>query len=120
MQDIWELIRACDVPVSCSSGQACLQRSVTMSKYVRRAQCTAIASRQSFSQCGMCTVATDIFSISCSDYLVDTYSTFIEIHFDRHGRPDIVISDNGPPYSSAAFAQFAHETVSLMEPQKQQ
>jgi transposase InsO family protein len=73
-------------------------------------------------------VATDLFSISGGDYLVlvDTYSIFIEVdhlisasseevihklnsHFARHGRPDMVISNNGPQYSSAAFAQFAHD-----------
>jgi hypothetical protein len=74
------------------------------------------------------TVATDLFSISGKDYLVlvDTYSTFIEVdhlksstseevihklksQFARNGRPEMVISDNGPQYSSAAFTQFAHD-----------
>ena len=73
-------------------------------------------------------VATDIFTLSGRDYLVlvDTYSTFIEVdylktttsdevitklksHFARYGCPDMVISDNGPHYASAAFSQFAKE-----------
>ena len=73
-------------------------------------------------------VATDIFTLRGKDYLitVDTFSTFIEVdrlhsttseeiihklkaHFARHGSPSTVISDNGPQYSSAAFAKFAKE-----------
>ena len=91
-------------------------------------------------------VGTDLFTISCRDYLVtvDYFSNFYEIdfladtlsetvisklknHFVRHGIPDTVISDNGPQFSSEAFRNFAekwefdHERISpgrQMAPQK--
>ena len=72
------------------------------------------------------TVACDLFTIQGRDYLVtvDCYSTFIEVdnltsttskaviaklkqHFARHGIPDVVISDNGPQFSSEDFRTFA-------------
>ena len=57
---------------------------------------------------------------------VDYYSSFFEVdkldmtdsrtviaklkmHFSRHGIPEVVISDNGPQYSSAEFAKFAND-----------
>lgn len=45
------------------------------------------------------------------DYLTDTNSSTVihklKAHFARHGIPDIVISDNGPQYSSQEFRQFS-------------
>jgi len=57
---------------------------------------------------------------------IDYYSNFIEMdqltettshatikalmkQFSRHGIPDVLISDNGPQYSSDEFRQFAHQ-----------
>ena len=82
-------------------------------------------------------VGTDIFTISGRNYLitVDYFSQFFEVdylselnsesvinklkhHFCRYGIPDVVISDNGPQYSSHCFQIFAnkygfsHETIS--------
>ncbi|XP_033725286.1 uncharacterized protein K02A2.6-like [Pecten maximus] len=73
-------------------------------------------------------VGVDLFTLQKTDYLVsvDYYSDFWEIdtlsdttaatviaclkrHFSRHGIPDIVMSDNGPQFSSAEFAEFARE-----------
>ena len=73
-------------------------------------------------------VATDLLEWRKETYLliVDYYSRFIEIArlsrttaeevilhtksiFARHGVPEVVISDNGPQYSSEAFARFAHQ-----------
>ena len=73
-------------------------------------------------------MATDLFELGNRTYLlvVDYYSRFVEIAklsgttatevinhtksiFARHGIPEIVISDNGPQYTSAAYAQFAKE-----------
>ena len=73
-------------------------------------------------------VATDLFEWKRENYLliVDYYSRYIEIAllkgtsaeevikhtksiFARHGIPELVISDNGPQYSSEAYAQFASE-----------
>ena len=33
----------------------------------------------------------------------------LKMHFSRHGIPEVVISDNGPQYSSAEFAEFAND-----------
>ncbi|KAK5853431.1 hypothetical protein PBY51_007214 [Eleginops maclovinus] len=71
-------------------------------------------------------VGTDLFSFDNKDYLitVDYYSNFWEIdylsdtksttvirklkaHFARQGTPDVVISDNGPQYSSQEFQRFS-------------
>jgi transposase InsO family protein len=71
-------------------------------------------------------VGTDLFSFNNRAYLitVDYFSNFWEVdcltdtrsstvihklkaHFARHGIPDIVISDNGPQYSSQEFKQFS-------------
>ena len=71
-------------------------------------------------------VGTDIFCIEGRNYLVtvDYFSQFIEVdyltdttsqavvsklkgQFARHGIPDVVISDNGPQFSSSHFAHFA-------------
>ena len=71
-------------------------------------------------------VATDLFQWKKSSYLlvVDYYSRWIEVArltsetseaviehmssiFARHGIPEIVVSDNGPQYTSDAFAKFA-------------
>jgi hypothetical protein len=74
-------------------------------------------------------VGTDLFEWKKEVYLlvVDYYSRFIEIAllpsspssantihrmksiFARHGIPEIVISDNGPQYSSKEFKEFARE-----------
>ena len=73
-------------------------------------------------------IGTDLFEWKQNTYLliVDYYSHFIEISklnrttadevivhtksiFARHRIPEIVVSDNGPQYSSEAFAKFAHE-----------
>ena len=75
-------------------------------------------------------VGTDLFSFDNKDYLitVDYYSNFWEIdylsdtksttvirklktHFARQGIPDIVISDNGPQYSSHEFQRFSDRWV---------
>jgi len=82
-------------------------------------------------------VACDLFTFSGKEYLVtvDYYSDFFEVdllhtstsgavinklraHFARHGIPEIVISDNGPQFSSQEFQDFskkwdfAHRTSS--------
>ena len=73
-------------------------------------------------------VGTDLFQLKKSTYLavIDYFSRYIEVAkiskydspeiieklksiFARHGIPDIVRSDNGPQYSSEAFATFANE-----------
>ena len=87
-------------------------------------------------------VGTDLFEFRGHSYLlvVDYYSRFIEIArldrttseeiilqtkkiFARYGIPEVVVSDNGPQYSSEAYAafawqfQFEHVTSSLHYPQ---
>ena len=87
-------------------------------------------------------VTTDLFYWKSSTYLliVDYYSRYIEISklngqsslqvithtksiFARHGIPQEVVSDNGPPYSSFEYKQFAaqygftHTTSSPRYPQ---
>ena len=71
-------------------------------------------------------VGVDLFSLNNRDYLitVDYYSNFWEVdnlsstesisvirklkaHFARYGIPDVVMSDNGPQFSSERFAKFA-------------
>ena len=73
-------------------------------------------------------VATDLFELDSSPYLlvVDYYSRWIEVArlasttsagvinhlksiFAKYGIPEVVVSDNGPQYSSTAFSQFAHD-----------
>ncbi|XP_046571617.1 uncharacterized protein K02A2.6-like [Haliotis rubra] len=73
-------------------------------------------------------VSTDLFEINSSPYLlvIDYYSKYIEIAklssttsacvvnhlksiFGRHGIPDIVVSDNGPQYSSYTFKTFSED-----------
>jgi len=73
-------------------------------------------------------VATDLFQLKNHQYLlvIDYYSRYVEIAklssttsqaiinhlksiFSRHGIPERVISDNGPQYASADFANFARE-----------
>ena len=73
-------------------------------------------------------VGTDLFKWKKTDYLlvVDYYSRFIEIAkltsttavgvishlksiFAHHGIPEVVVSDNGPQYSSAVFEKFSKE-----------
>ena len=87
-------------------------------------------------------VGTDLFTFDGKNYIVtvDYYSNFIEMdklsdttsktaietlkkQFARHGIPDILVSDNGPQYSSDEFRQFAkhwefrHITSSPRHPQ---
>ena len=71
-------------------------------------------------------VGADMFELNGKSYLtlVDYYSEFIEVNlihettskqvitycksqFARHGIPDILITDNGPQFSSTAFKEFA-------------
>ena len=72
-------------------------------------------------------VGCDLFQTDQLSYLitVDDYSNFFEVdqtrlnktakevilklkqHFARHGLPTTLISDNGPPFNSTAFADFA-------------
>lgn len=71
-------------------------------------------------------LATDLFELNGKTYLaiVDYYSRWLEVKllnkttsseiinnvksvFAAHGIPDIMMSDNGPQFSSAEFAQFA-------------
>ena len=86
--------------------------------------------------------ATDLFELKGATYLlaVDYFSRFPEVIklrsttsssiiaalkavFGRHGIPEVVVSDNGPQYSSAEFAEFAraygftHTTSSPHYPQ---
>ena len=72
-------------------------------------------------------IACDLFELNGRDYLItaDYNSSFFEIdrlyyktaketisklkvHLSRHGLPDQLISDNGPPFNAFAFADFAH------------
>lgn len=87
-------------------------------------------------------VGTDLFELKGHSYLliVDYYSRFIEVArlnrttadevishtkgvFARHGIPEVVVSDNGPQFSSEAYAafsrqfQFEHVTSSPHYPQ---
>lgn len=87
-------------------------------------------------------VAIDLFQLEHKDYIitVDYYSNFFEVdqlstktakavirkvkaHFARHGIPDQVISDNGQPFASREFEEFAraysfeHVTSSPTYPQ---
>ena len=71
-------------------------------------------------------VAVDMFAFEQRNFLVtvDYWSNFYEVdqlkspeatpvimclkrHFARHGIPDVVISDNGPQFSSSALTEFA-------------
>lgn len=71
-------------------------------------------------------VSQDIFTLHSTQYLVtvDHYSDYFEIdclpdlssetvvnhtkqHFARHGVPEVVVTDNGPQYVSAEYAEFA-------------
>lgn len=86
-------------------------------------------------------VGVDLFNLQGKDYLatVDYMSNFIEVdrlystttsavraklsaHFARHGVPDVVVSDNGPQFSSQEFTDFAqawnfqHKTSSPHHP----
>ena len=73
-------------------------------------------------------VGTDLFELKGHSYLliVDYYSRFIEVArlnrttadevilhtkgvFARHGIPEVVVSDNGPQFSSEAYAAFARQ-----------
>ena len=68
-------------------------------------------------------VTTDYFSQYCEiDFLPDTLSQTVihklKSNFARHGVPDVMISDNGPQFSSAEFQKFVknwnlkHKTIS--------
>ena len=71
-------------------------------------------------------VGTDLFSLNQKDFLitVDYFSSVFEVdrlhsttsasvikklknHFSRYGSPEVLISDNGPQYSSDEFSRFA-------------
>ena len=73
-------------------------------------------------------IACDLMDLSGFAYLVtvDTYSDFIEvdrlsskkagdvirqlkIHMARHGIPEELMTDNGPPFSSSEFAEFSRQ-----------
>ena len=73
-------------------------------------------------------VGADMFELNGKSYLtlVDYYSGFIEVNlihdttskqvitycksqFARHGIPDILITDNGPQFSSTVFKEFARQ-----------
>jgi hypothetical protein len=73
-------------------------------------------------------VGTDLYTIHNDDYLivVDYFSGFFEVdkmantgsltvitklkaHFARWGTPEVVVSDNGPQFTSCHFARFAEE-----------
>ena len=73
-------------------------------------------------------VATDLFVLEDMNFVlvVNYFSRYFEIErlqntkastvtqktkaiFARHGAPQVVVSDNGPQYSSQDFAQFSHE-----------
>ena len=87
-------------------------------------------------------IGTDLFELKGKSYLllVDYFSRYVEVVkltctttksvvaamkplFARHGIPDVIISDNGPQYSSQEFQQFAkdyefkHMTSSPYHPQ---
>lgn len=70
-------------------------------------------------------VGTDLFQVEERHYMVtvDYYSSFMEVdrledqtskevikhlklHFPRYGVPDVLVSDNGPQYTSVQFKQF--------------
>ena len=73
------------------------------------------------------TVGVDLFELDSKDYMitVDYFSNFWEIdrlkstksstviiklkaHFTRYGSPCVVVSDNGPQFTSANFENFSH------------
>ncbi|CAB4029512.1 PREDICTED: uncharacterized protein K02A2.6-like, partial [Paramuricea clavata] len=73
-------------------------------------------------------VSTDLFTLGNKDYvvLVNSYSDFLEVgklkgttssaiieflkeQFSRHGIPDVLVSDNGPQYTSREFTDFTTE-----------
>ena len=75
-------------------------------------------------------VETDLFVWNQVNYLlaIDYYSRYVQIAklvsttsegvidqlkslFARHGIPQIVVSDNGPQYSSSSFQEFANNVV---------
>ena len=87
-------------------------------------------------------IGTDLFEMNSHHYLctVDYYSKWVEVdqlenqsskatvnalkkHFSRYGIPDEVVSDNGPQFGAAEFAEFAkdyefaHTTTSPHYPQ---
>ncbi|KAK3736228.1 hypothetical protein QZH41_007340 [Actinostola sp. cb2023] len=73
-------------------------------------------------------LSSDLFTLHNKEYvvLVDSYSDFVEVRhlktttsatliefykeqFSRHGIPDVLMTDNGPQYTSREFTDFARE-----------
>lgn len=73
-------------------------------------------------------LSSDLFTLPNKEYvvLIDSYSDFVEVRhlktttsatlieffkeqFSRHGLPDVLMTDNGPQYTSQEFTDFARE-----------
>lgn len=111
-KELKDLIQSCDV---CNTYQAEQQKEPLISHEVPE---------RPWEKIGI-----DIFTVEGKDYLctVDYYSDLFEVdnlyykkdtktvvkllkkHFSNHGIPNIAFSDNGPPFSSKEFSNFAAE-----------